>query len=186
MHVNRCTIETLDEEIQFEDKPMNPTEGAQPIQVGRLKRFRITTTDTLNFVFGLVEWPDARPEVRPIEMIDGLEKYKRLESAGRWSLIPQPDGSWLGEVNALRYNGRDYQTLASVSEGELEDLVGESPDSFFARVGCLAYGTREEISSDESRTRGKRAVKVRAGDLKAIAAVFAATRVMAVMNDLGR
>ncbi len=185
MQVNRCSIEFIDGEVAFEGRPADSSRGTNSMQEGRLRKFRVTTTDTLNQIFGLIEWPDARPEVCCIEMIEGLEKYERLEDAGRLTLMPQADGTWLADVRAMRYNGRDYQTLGSVSEEELEELTGQAPEEFFAEIGCLGFGTREQLVGDDSRKRNQLAVLVNAGDLRAIAGLFVATRVMAVMNDLG-
>jgi hypothetical protein len=185
MQVNRCSIEFIDGEVAYEGRPTDSNRGESTTQVGKLSKFRVTTTDTLNQIFGLIEWPAARPEVCCIEMIDGLEKYERLEDAGRLTLMPQANGTWLADVRAMRYNGRTYQTLGSVSEEELEELTGQVPKDFFASIGCLGFGTREELVGDDSRKRNQLAVLVKAGDLQAIAGLFAATRVMAVMNDLG-
>lgn len=185
--VNRCGVEILEGISTYLGKPVSPHEGAMPEQIGQLRKFRIETTDGLNFIFGLIEWPAARPEVSPIEMLDGLSKYERLEQAGRWSLIPLENGQWLGEINVMRYNdGKDRQTLAGPTDKELEELVGGDAREFFQSVGCIGYGTRTDLVGDTSRSRNKLAVLVKAGDVHALAACFAATRVMAVMFDLGR
>ena len=185
MKVNRCTIEFIDGEVAYEGRPTDSPREDKSVQVGKLRKFRVTTTDALNHIFGLIEWPGARPEVCSIEMISGLEKYERLEGAGRLTLIPQSNGTWLADVRALRYNGRDHQTLAAVSEAELQELAGHEPGEFFKQIGCLGYGTRADLVGDDSRKRNQLALLVKAGDIQAIAGLFAATRVMAVMNDLG-
>ena len=165
---------------------MSLNEGAEPTQVGRLVRFRITTTDTLNHVFGLITWPAARPEVRSIERIAGLEKYAQLENNGRLSLVPVGEDKWLAEVNAIKFNPqKGYGNLATINDKDLSDLLDCEPEAFFKSVGCLAYGTREELIADTSNRKGRTAILVNAGDAASIAAMFAATRVMAIMFDRG-
>ncbi len=186
MKVNRCDVEVLDGESAFEGKPMSPDEGAEPTQVGRLVRFRITTTDTLNHVFGLITWPNARPEVRSIERIEGLEKYAQLEKNGRLSLVPIGANQWLAEVNAIKFNPqKGFGNLATISDEDLEDLIGSEPRAFFKSIGCIGYGTREELVADTGRRKLRKAILVKAGDIESVAAMFAATRVMAIMFDRG-
>lgn len=184
MKVNRCQIEILDGEFAYEGKPTDSPRDDKEVQVGKLRKFRVTTTDTLNHIFGLIEWPNARPEVRSIERIDGLEKYKRLEEAGRLTFIPRGE-TWLADVRALRFNGKPRPTLAGVSDLEIEELTGEKAEQFFKNIGCIAYGTRAQLVGDESPKRNQMAVVMKAGDLEAIAKLFTATRVMAIMFDLG-
>lgn len=186
MKVNRCDVEVLAGESAFEGKPMSPNEGAEPTQVGRLVRFRITTTDTLNHVFGLITWPAARPEVRSIERISGLDKYAQLEKNGRLSLVPVSADRWLAEVNAIKFNPqKGFGNLATISDEDLEDLLDCEPEAFFKSVGCLAYGTRSELLREEGKRKTRKAILVKAGDVESVAAMFAATRVMAIMFDRG-
>ncbi len=186
MKVNRCEVEILPGAFPFEGKPLSPAAGAESEQIGVLTKFRITTTDTLNHIFGLITWPAARPEVRSIERIAGLEKYAQLEKNGRLSLVPVGADKWLAEVNAIRFNPKKgFGNLAKIKDEELSDLLDCEPEAFFKSVGCLAYGTREELIADTSNRKGRTAILVKAGDAASIAAMFAATRVMAIMFDRG-
>lgn len=185
MKVNRCEIEFIDGAVPIMDKPMTPNKDAPVEETGSVLKFRITTTDDLDHVFGLVTWPDARPEVRSIEFVDGLTKYKRLEGAGRWSLIPLADGRWLAELNVMKFNGKERPTLCRPSWSELDLLAGEDSADFFMRAGALGADTRERLIGDQTRQRNAPALLFKAGDIKAIAAAFAVTRVMAIMYEFG-
>jgi hypothetical protein len=185
LKVNRCQIEILDGVVPIVDKPMSPEDGYLDEQVGSLQKFRVTTTDDLDHVFGLITWPNARPEVRSVEFVDGLSKYKRLEGAGRWSFIPVGSGQWLGELNIMKYNGKERPTLCRPTSEELNHLAGGDAQTLFLHNGAIKLGTREALTGDQTRQRNSPALLVAEGDVKAIAAAFAVTRVMAIMYELG-
>lgn len=185
MKINRCEIEILDGVVPIVDKPMSPEDGHLEEQVGSLQKFRVTTSDDLDHVFGLVTWPHARPEVRSVEFVDGLSKYKRLEGAGRWSFIPVGNGQWLGELNIMKYNGKERPTLCRPTFEELNQLAGGDAQALFLESGALKFGTREALIGDQTRQRNSPSLLVSEGDVKAIAAAFAVTRVMAIMYELG-
>lgn len=183
--INRCTIEIFDEAVPFVEKPMHVDEGGLDEQLGSAHKFRITTTDDLDQIFALVTWPNARPEVRSIELIEGVEKYNRLAGAGRWSLISLPNNLWLGELNVMKFNTKPYMTLNRSSREDLDYLAGENFESLALSHGALAIGTRVSLVQDSGRSRNALAALFESGDTKAVAVCFAITRVMAVMYDLG-
>lgn len=185
MQVNRATVELIAGSSPIGDKPMHVHEGSPEEQAGTVQKFRITTTDDLDFIFGLVTWPSARPEVRAIEMLEGLSKYERLVNAGRLSLIPVDQDLWLAEINVMKFNGRDRQTLNRPTSDELNYLAGGDAEKMLFDNGVKKLGTRELLVGDTSTKRNALAVIVGAGDVKAVAATFALTRVMAVMYELG-
>jgi hypothetical protein len=184
--IDKATIEFIDGPAPFFGKPASPDEGFDADQVGQVQKFRVTTLDTLNMVFGIVSWPNGRPEVRSIEMIDGLHKYQRLEKAGRWSFVPLETGSWVGELNVLKIGeSKTYPTLHSSSIEELNGLARTDVVALLKSLGATAVGTREEIHGETSRQRNRLALIAQPGSKEAIAAAFTITRVLAVMNDLG-
>lgn len=185
MKVNRATVELIAGASPIADKPMHVYEGSPEEQAGSVQKFRIRTTDDLDFIFGLVTWPSARPEVRAIEMLEGLSKYERLVNAGRLSLIPVDQDRWLAEINVMKFNGRDRQTLNRPTSDELNYLAGGDAEKLLIDMGVKKIGTRELLVGDISTKRNALAVIVEAGDVKAVAATFALTRVMAVMFELG-
>lgn len=185
MKVNRATVELIAGSSPIADKPMHVNEGSPEEQAGSVQKFRIRTTDDLDFIFGLVTWPSARPEVRAIEMLEGLSKYERLVNAGRLSLIPVDQDHWLAEINVMKFNGRDRQTLNRPTSDELNFLAGGDAEKLLIDMGVIKIGTRELLVGDTSTKRNALAVIVEAGDVKAVAATFALTRVMAVMYELG-
>lgn len=185
MQINRCKIELIPGTFSLEDNPVSPDAGFSGPQLGSLQKFRVTTSDDLDHVFGLVTWPNARPEVRSVEFVDGLSKYKRLEGAGRWSLIPVGQGQWLGELNIMKYNGKERPTLCRPTSDELNQLAGGDARALLLQTGALNFGTREALIGDQTRQRNSPSLLIREGDVKAIAAAFAVTRVMAIMYELG-
>lgn len=185
MQINRATIEVIVGSVSIQDNPMNPDDGAPEVQEGKVSKFRITTTDDLDMIFGLITWPQARPEVRAIEMVDGLSKYERLMKAGRLSLIPVEGGLWLAEMNVMKFNDRNYQTLNRPTESELEFLAGGDAYELLRSCGAKKIGTREELVGETSRTRNALAALFEANDTKAVAAMYTLTRIMAIMFDLG-
>ena len=185
MQVNRAIVELIAGSSPIADKPMHVYEGSPEEQAGAVQKFRIRTTDDLNFIFGLVTWPSARPEVRAIEMLEGLSKYERLVNAGRLSLIPVDQYLWLAEINVMKFNGRDRQTLNRPTPDELNYLAGGDAEKLLIDSGVKKLGTRELLVGDTSTKRNALAVTVEAGDVRAVAATFALTRVMAVMYELG-
>ena len=185
MQVNRCEVEIIEGVFPIADKPMSLLENAPAEQQGTMQKFRITTTDDLDHIFGLITWPQARPEVRSVEFVDGLSKYKRLEGAGRWSFIPLENGTWLGELNIMKFNGNDRPTLCRPTTLELDQLAGGPMREALISYGALNFGTREELVGDTTRQRNSPAILVNAGDILPIAAAFAATRVMAIMYEVG-
>ncbi len=185
MQINRATIEIIGGSVSIQDSPMNPNDAAPEEQAGKVSKFRITTTDDLEMIFGLITWPQARPEVRAIEMVDGLSKYERLIKAGRLSLIPVDGGVWLAEMNVMKFNDRNYQTLNRPTESELDYLAGANAYDLLTSCGAKKIGTREMLVGDTSRTRNALAVLFEANDTEAVAAMFTLTRIMAVMFELG-
>ena len=183
--IDKATIELIDGPTAYFGKPASADEGYDGEQAGTVQKFRVTTLDTLNMVFGIVTWPNARPEVRSIEMLDGLHKYQRLEKAGKWSFVPLPNGDWVGELNVLKIGGKDYPTLNSSNLAELNSLAQTDVITLLTKLGATALGTREELHGETNKQRNRLAVLVKPDAVEAIAAAFTITRVLAIMNDLG-
>lgn len=185
IQVDKATIEFLGEKVDFFDKPLAPNEDAPQEQIGSLQKFRVTTLDTLNMVFGIVFWPAANPEVRFIEFIDGLGKYERLENAGRWSLFPAGGNTLVGELNVMKYGNKGRPTLHGAEIADLDTLTKGSFASLMTENGALAIGERQDLDGTSGRNSRRLAVKIEASNREAIAIAFTVTRVLAIMNDFG-
>ncbi len=104
-----------------------------------MTKFRVTTTDQLDYVFGIIEWPNADPEVNFIDAVDGLTKYERLQSAGRMGIQTKFGDFWLLELKAMKINpeiGR--ANLAGATIQKLDEFLGTDTKQLLAReVGQL-------------------------------------------------
>lgn len=185
--VGKAVIEFLEKDLPYFEKPMAPLDAEDDSeQTGSVSKFRITTTDDLDMVLGLVTWPAAKPEVRSIEFIDGLKKYERLSKAGRLGILPFDEaGFWIAELRAMKIATNAWATLNSVTLDELSIMAQSDAASLLLENGALELGTRAELFGDTSRRKNYLAMKCRAGDTKAVAVAFALTRVLPVMHDFG-
>jgi hypothetical protein len=185
--VGKAAIEFLEKDLPYFEKPMAPLDAEDDSeQTGSVSKFRITTTDDLDMVLGLVTWPAAKPEVRSIEFIDGLKKYERLSKAGRLGILPFDEaGFWIAELRAMKIATNAWATLNSATLEELSIMAQSDAASLLLENGALELGTRAELFGDTSRRKNYLAMKCRAGDTKAVAVAFALTRVLPVMHDFG-
>ena len=183
--VSKCEIEFLENSKQFRGKPVsdrkNPTE-----QVGKLSTFRVTSTDELNLIVGLIEWPNDPPEVRPIDLLGGLQKHNELENRGSISLRHSQDGNWLAPLNVLKFSqAKKYFTLHGATEAEIDSYLGHSFKEFLLEAGALRVGSRAAIDGETSRVANQLAVVVEPGDIQTLAIAYTVTRPLAVINDFG-
>ena len=185
--VGKAAIELLERDLPYFEKPMAPLDAEDDSeQTGSVSKFRITTTDDLDMVLGLVTWPAAKPEVRSIEFIDGLKKYERLSKAGRLGILPFNEaGFWIAELRAMKIATNAWPTLNSVTFEELSIMAQSDAASLLLENGALELGTRAELFGDTSRRKNYLAMKCKAGDTKVVAVAFALTRVLPVMHDFG-
>lgn len=155
-------------------------------QTGQLQTFRITSSDELNLIVGLIEWEQNEPEVVPIDLISGLQKHQELSRRGRMAIKNTHDDKWLVVLSVLKFNpAKQYFTLHG---GVLEDIdayLGHSLKDFLMDSGALRFGTRGEIYDDTSRTSGQLAVVIEPGDIETLAIAYTVTRPLAIINDYG-
>ncbi len=83
--ISKCEIELLPGSKSYTGKPTSDRDQATE-QTGKLSTFRVTSSDELNLVAGLVEWPAASPEVKPIDLLGGLQKHGSLDNRGSMTL----------------------------------------------------------------------------------------------------
>lgn len=183
--VSKCEIEFIPGSKPYRGKPIAfRKEGVE--QTGKLTTFRVTSSDELNLIVGLIEWPDAEPEVAPIDLIAGLQKHNELVNRGRMSIKISQDGKWLVVLSVMKYSpAKKYFTLHG---GVLEDVdayLGHSLKEILLGSGALRFGTRGEVDGDTSRTANQLAAVIEPGDIEALAIAYTITRPLAVINDYG-
>jgi hypothetical protein len=185
--VGKAAIEFLESNVDYFETPMAPLDpDDNSEQKGSVSKFRITTTDDLDMVLGLVTWPAAKPEVRSIEFIDGLKKYERLSKAGRMGILPFDEaGYWVAELRAMKIATNPWATLNAVTLEELSVMAQSDAASLLIENGALELGSRAELFGDNSRRKNYLAMKCKPGDTRAVAVAFALTRVLPVMHDFG-
>ncbi len=185
--VGKAAIEFLESNVDYFETPMAPLDpDDNSEQKGSVSKFRITTTDDLDMVLGLVTWPAAKPEVRSIEFIDGLKKYERLSKAGRMGILPLDEaGYWVAELRAMKIATNPWATLNAVNLEELSVMAQSDAASLLIENGALELGSRAELFGDNSRRKNYLAMKCKPGDTRAVAVAFALTRVLPVMHDFG-
>lgn len=187
--IGLARFEWLEENQEYIGKPI--TSDSEDEQKGKAHKFLITTEDKLKMVFAIVEWPDNKPDVIPIKRLSGLEKYDRLEQAGRFSIftdLPNLLDSWAWEVRVMKF-GEDSnrQNLHKTNLEELDRLL----ETGNARDVLMSFGaTRICLRGDVDPNAGNRASQLmvvgESGNKDLVAASFAISRVLAVMKDYGK
>lgn len=185
MKLGKSEITFLDLRQPFVERPMSPFDGASEEQAGQITRFRVTTTDLLDAVFGIVEWPYAETEVRPIEVEAGESKYLRLKASGRLSVMQHGSDQWFAELRAMKYNHESNKAnLASIDIERLQYFSSsEFEDLFQKNLGNL--GTRASLVADQGKRRNQLAFTCKKQNYEAVAIAFTATRVLPIMFDYG-
>lgn len=182
--VSKCEIEIFSEKKSYRGKPSGDREGGE--QTGLLRNFRVTSSDKLNLMCGLIEWPNSDPEITPIDLLAGLAKHDNLRNRGRMSLGRDNDGNWVATLRALKYSPvKKYFTLHGVTEGELDEILGHSVRDFLLELGALRFGKKSEIDGDTGRNANQLAMIVAPGDIEPLAVAYTVTRALTVIKDFG-
>lgn len=182
--ISLASVEVSDEEQAFEGKPI--VGATDELEVGTMRNFRVTTSDTLVLKVGVVSWPSGSFDVLPYEKIQGLLKHNHLESKGRANLIVQENGDWLFVLRALKWNeSQQKPNLAGASLAELSELAEEDFEKLLIRHGAKKIGTRDKLVGETNRNRSQLGMLIEPHNIAAIAAAFTVTRVLAVVKDFG-
>lgn len=183
--VSKCAIEFLGDPKPYRGRPVGDRKEGQD-QSGTLTTFRVTSSDELNLIAGLIEWESAEPEVVPIDLISGLNKHNELKNRGRMSIKQSREGKWLVVLSVMKYNpSKQYFTLHGGNLEEIDEYLGHSFKDFLMDSGALRFGTRAEIDSETSRSAKQLATVIEPGDLQTLAIAYTVTRPLAVINDFG-
>jgi hypothetical protein len=155
-------------------------------QTGKLTTFRVTSSDELNMIVGLIEWENHDPEVAPIDLISGLQKHNELVRRGRMSIKMSKDDNWLVVLSVMKYSpSKQYFTLHGGVLEDIDSYLGYSFKQFLLDAGALRFGTRAEIDGDTSKTANQLAVVIEPGDIESLSIAYTVTRPLAVINDYG-
>jgi hypothetical protein len=189
IQVGLATIEWLELDQTWINKPMG--RGDFEIE-GVCDKFRVTTLDGLNMVFGIIRWPSHKPEVGYITHSSGESKYERLTGAGRLGIFDSTNGNpdeWSFELRAMKYGeGQTRPTLKQVTLAELDRLLeGQSAGEILKVHGAKALGKRGELAPAEAGNRmNELLVTSEPRNNNLIAVAFTLTRVLAIMKDFGK
>ena len=185
LSINKAVVETLDSAVPITEAPVDANAEGQKL-AGTASLFRITTSDTLDATFALIQWPGFNPDIRIHAFDAGLEKHERLKSSGRMSILSSRDGNWLVELTALKYSSaKSWPNLRVPSFAELDELAGQSFAELMSELGALSVGTREAVDQETNRRKNYPAMVVPKGEIEAILAAFTVTRVLALVKDFG-
>jgi len=119
---------------------------------GEVTTYRVTTTDQLNLLFGIVVWQGFSPEVIPVEFVDGESKYERLANAGRISVI-EFGSFWIMELNAMKFNPVNNRVnLASASLDNLSYFAGTRIESVFQNLEATKSAPANHFTGRQTET----------------------------------
>jgi hypothetical protein len=189
IQVGLAEIEWLESDQTWVNKPMG--RGDFDIQ-GVCDKFRVTTLDGLNMVFGIIRWPADKPEVGYITHSSGELKYERLMDAGRLGIFDKTNGNedvWSFELRAMKFgDGQGRPTLKQVTLNDLDGLLeGQSALELLTKHNAQQVGKRIELAPADAGNRPNElfvTTKARNNDL--IAVGYTLTRVLAIMKDFGK
>ena len=183
--ISKCKIEFIPEEKTYRGKPMSMRGEANEI-VGMLTTFRVTSTDLLDLMAGLVRWPSGDNEIKPIELFHGLEKHQQLERKGQIEIQTASDGNWLVPLRTLRFNpDLRYFTLVNAPVSDIDKFLGESFERLLLSAGAKKFGTRQVIDGETNRNANQLAMIIEPDNIEALAIAYTVTRPLAVIMDYG-
>ena len=183
--VSKCEIEFVTGPKPFVGSPIrNRNESTN--EQGNLTTFRVTSSDELNMIVGLIEWKDFDPEVVPIDILSGLEKHNELKQRGRMSICKSRDDNWLVTLSVLKFSpDKDRFTLHGGHLSEIDQYLGQDLRALLLKVGALRVGSRREIDDESSKSANQLAAVISPGDIQSLAVAYTVTRPLAIINDFG-
>lgn len=183
--ISKCEIEFVPGTKPYLGTPM-ANRGSTANQTGELTTFRVTSSDELNMIVGLISWNDSDPEVKPIDILSGLDKHNELMQRGRMSIGNSKDGNWLVTLSVLKYSpGKDRFTLHGGHLTEINEYLDQDFKALLLEVGALRVGSRREIDGETSKSAGDFAAVIKPGDIRTLAVAYTVTRPLAIINDFG-
>lgn len=145
----------------------------------------LETPDGFKGTLGVLEWEDGTGEIKLVDFANGPENYRRLESAGRTQIISQGD-KWVAIIRALKYGEKLRFNLHNVTLEELSRLIREDAGEFLEKIPntvITRYGDLQPKATAQHREAI--GISVPKGEIEALAAMYAMTRVMPLMMNFG-
>ena len=179
--IGRVTITTAGRTARYTDQKDDKT----PPVDGRATLAELETPDGFKGTLGVIEWPDGSAEINLVDFAEGPDVYRRMESAGRTQVLTE-NGHWLLVVRALKWGDKNRATLHNVTFEELDKLIKEDSQATlltFPNVQLGRYGDMQPKTS--AQFKDAIGMKVPVGEMDALAAMYAMTRVMPLMVGLG-
>lgn len=185
LSISKAVVETLESDVPITEAPVDKRAEGQKF-AGAASLFRITTSDTLDATFALIQWPGFNSDIRIHSFDNGLEKHERLKKGGKMSVLPSRDDNWLVELTVLKYSSaKDWANLHVATFEELDDLAGQSFSDLMLELGALRVGSRLDIDQETNRRKSYPAMVVPKGHMDSIFAAFTVTRALALVKDFG-
>lgn len=145
----------------------------------------LETPDGFKGTVGVIVWPEGEVDVRLVDYSQGAEAYERQKIAGTMTIKTVGD-SWIIRVRALKINGRDWPTLNRVSWQDLDWLAGEDAKSLLKRHGAIEFGLYGDLAPGAGAAqKADIGMRIPAGKMEPIAALYALTRTQAIMKNFG-
>lgn len=184
-NVGRVAISVRADARSLTGVPVSAARGAAKVE-GTAREALFTSSDGLRLNVAVVTWPDGSQDVQPLDFIAGPDVYRRLERAGRMTLMDTGRGTKCALLRALKYGDREYPSLASTTWQELSWLAGTDVQELLLSHGAEAVESYATLRSDARRFADNPAFECATDALTPIFAAFAITRVLPIMKEFGR
>jgi len=178
------TVTVHDKEVSIED---SPSRGADVEEGTAHNPATFETMDGWLGNFGFFEFPKAgviigkfhwhRPPL--------VSPYDRLQNAGSTTVTRVGD-RWVCPVRAMKIKGKPWPTLCSVTEEELDSLVGGSFEELVNSIGDVTMDTFGSLNPNAGKNVANAlGLSVPAGAVEPLLAMIAVTRPLALIKKLG-
>jgi hypothetical protein len=179
--VGRVTITTAGRTARYTDQK---DEKSPPID-GKATLAELETPDGFKGTLGVVEWPNGTSEITLVDFAEGPDVYRRMESAGRTQVLTD-NGHWMLVIRALKWGDKNRATLHNVTFDELDKLIKDDSKAVLEAFPGVALGRYGDMQPNTSaQFREAIGMKVPTGEMDALAAMYAMTRVMPLMVGFG-
>jgi hypothetical protein len=137
--------------------------------------------------FGFFEFPSAGIIVGKFHWHRDplMPPYDRLKNAGSTTVTRVGD-RWVCPVRAMKIKGKPWPTLCSVTEEELDSLVGGSFEELVNSIGDVTMDTFRSLNPNAGKNVANAlGLSVPAGAVEPLLAMIAVTRPLALIKKLG-
>jgi len=178
------TVTVNDARVSIRDIPARgmPEEEATAAQPAIFE-----TVDGWMGHFGFFEFPSAGVIVGKFHWHREplVAPYDRLKNAGSTTVTRVGD-RWVCPVRAMKIKGKPWPTLCSVTEEELDSLVGGSFEELVNSIGDVTMDTFGSLNPNAGKNVANAlGLSVPAGAVEPLLAMIAVTRPLALIKKLG-